>query len=73
MRKSTVFELCSVHKNLALEGRHRLAEVFCEGGPGYGSPCSPQLCHVRPGTDLFAATTTDDIAAQWVRDWAVNQ
>jgi hypothetical protein len=71
-RKQTRFLLCEQHSAWQSEGRRRLAEMFCEGGPGAGGPCSPQLCQVWPGTDLFSSSVTDDIAADWVRDWAVN-
>lgn len=72
-RKQTQFSLCDTHSRWQTEGRRRLAEMFCEGGPGSGDSCSPQLCQVRPGTDLFCADVTDDIAASWVRAWAVNK
>lgn len=72
MRKQTRFELCETHANWGAGGRQRLAEMFCEGGPGSGGSCSPRLCRVWPGTDLFAETATDEVAAEWVSAWAVN-
>ena len=72
MRQRTRFELCATHENWTAGGRQRLAEMFCEGGPGSGAPCSPQLCRVWPGSDLFAESATDEVAAEWVRAWAVN-
>lgn len=72
MRKQTRFELCVAHSAWTAGGRRRLAEMFCEGGPGSGLPCSPQPCRVWPGSDLFAETATDEVADEWVRTWAVN-
>ncbi|MEB3023028.1 MULTISPECIES: hypothetical protein [Mycolicibacter] len=71
-RKKTRFELCDAHAHLESAGRSRLAEFFCEGGPGSGQGCSPILCRVLPGTDLFGASVTDDVAAQWVLNWKGN-
>lgn len=71
-RHQTRFELCDTHVNWNSEGRKRLAEVFCEGGPGSGGPCVPQPCRIFPGTDLFNGTLTDEEAAGWVAGWAVN-
>lgn len=71
-RQTTTFKLCDTHTHWNGQGRRRLAEMFCEGGPGSGGPCSPQLCIALPGTDLFNADVSDDLAAQWVRQWAVN-
>ena len=72
-RKQTRFKLCEVHAGWHRGSRQRLAEMFCEGGPGQGAPCSPQLCQVWPGRDLFAESATDEVAAQWVSDWTVNR
>lgn len=72
-RKQTHFELCDAHSHWQSEGRRRLAEMFCEGGPGSGGSCATQPCQIRPGTDLFCADVTDDVAAGWVRDWSVNK
>lgn len=73
MRKHTRFDLCQTHSGLGSAGRYRLAEIFCEGGPGSGPPCTPRLCRVWPGRDLFAETATDEVAAEWVRTWDVNR
>jgi len=73
MRKHTRFELCDAHASWQADGRTRLAEMFCEGGPGHGRSCTPHPCRIWPGSDLFAPTATDDVAADWVRCWAVNQ
>ncbi|ORW08476.1 MULTISPECIES: hypothetical protein [Mycolicibacter] len=71
-RQRTRFELCDVHRGWDSDGRYRLAEIFCEGGPASGPPCSPQPCRAFPGTDFFNSSVTDDDAAEWVRNWAVN-
>jgi hypothetical protein len=74
MRKRTRFALCSVHLPMARDGRQRLAEMFCEGGPGTGKPCDwLGPCRVYPGSDLFAAGVTDGMADEWVNGWTVNQ
>jgi hypothetical protein len=74
MRKHTTFTLCAYHADyFAGIGRYRLAEVFCEGGPAQGRSCTGKRCRVRPGSDIFGATATDDVADSWVRDWAVNR
>ncbi len=73
MRKKTVFDLCPAHEGWTTQyGRYRTAEIVCEGGPAYGPPCSPRLCRVLPGSDLFAVSATDAVAADWVRTWGVN-
>lgn len=72
-RKHTRFELCQTHSGLGSSGRYRLAEIFCEGGPGSGPACAPRLCRIWPGRDLFAETATDEVAAEWVRTWEVNR
>ena len=70
MRKRTVFRLCSAHKPYG--GGRRTAEMFCEGGPGNGQPCAGDYCGILPGSDFFAADTTDAIAATWAPNWSVN-
>ncbi|WP_157680268.1 hypothetical protein [Mycobacterium dioxanotrophicus] len=71
MRKKTVFDLCESHASLG--GGRRTAEIVCEGGPAYGSPCTPRPCRILPGSDDFAESATDEVAAEWVRDWAINR
>lgn len=71
MRKRTVFDLCQSHASLG--GGYRTAEIVCEGGPAYGSPCSPRPCRILPGSDFFAESATDEVAAGWVRDWEINR
>lgn len=74
MRKQTKFHLCTTHAHLSTAGRQRLAELFCEGGPAFGKACDElKPCRVRPGSDLFAPSATDDVADAWVNDWAINQ
>ena len=70
MRKRTVFRLCPTHKPYG--GGRRTAEMFCEGGPGSGQPCTDNHCRILPGSDFFAADTADDIAASWAPNWSVN-
>ncbi len=74
MRQRTVFRLCPAHQHLGAEGRHRLAEIVCEGGPAYGRPCHPAgLCEIQPGSDLFVPTATDAVAREWVENWTINE
>lgn len=74
MRAKTVFDLCTAHTDWTKTyGRYRTAEIVCEGGPAYGAACSPRPCRILPGSDLFAGSATDAVAAEWVRDWTVNR
>jgi anti-sigma factor RsiW len=59
LRKRTVFEPCQAHAAMyASETRARRAETMVEGG--WPSPCSPEPCAMRPGTDHY---TADFVAA----------
>lgn len=71
-RQRSRFELCDHHAHWQSKGRYRLAEIFCEGGPAVGVPCAPTMCALRPGRDFFNESVTDEMAAQWVREWSVN-
>ena len=70
MRKRTVFDFCDAHD---FGGGKSAAKIVCEGGPAYGTPCTPQPCRVLPGSDFFGESATDEVAADWVRDWACNR
>lgn len=77
-RKITKFHVCENHAGFfAGTGRRRTAEIFGEGGPGYGRPCSGPGCHIQPGTDLFWAGVCDRryscVDAGHPFSWAVNQ
>ncbi|MEN3225160.1 MULTISPECIES: hypothetical protein [Mycolicibacterium] len=71
MRKKTVFDLCESHASLG--GGRRTAEIVCEGGPAYGSACSPRPCRILPGSDYYAEGCTDEEFADMVANWAVNR
>ncbi|MFZ2238398.1 MAG: hypothetical protein WAV90_02500 [Gordonia amarae] len=71
MRQKTVFDLCSTHGSLG--GGRRTAEIVCEGGPGYGGPCTPRPCRVLPGRDFYGEGHSDEEFAQMISDWAVNR
>jgi hypothetical protein len=72
VRKRTEFNLCGVHTQwYSTRGtRERIAAMFWAGGDQL--PCGPQLCSVKPGSDLFAPHVTDGLAEEWVRTWPAN-
>lgn len=69
-RKTTKFVICGNHSWLGRETRARQAEVFVEGGPGFGKGCGDGFCRLLPGTDLFCA---DVCSSEMELDWAVNR
>lgn len=71
MRKRTVFNLCESHAGLG--SGYRTAEIVCEGGPAYGSPCAPSPCQILPGADFYAEDCTDEEFSDMVANWAINR
>ncbi|ANA86854.1 hypothetical protein BH772_gp031 [Gordonia phage Bachita] len=79
-RKRTKFQICSVHEVWhSPMTRRRIAECFCEGGPGvidrtrsWEQPCNPdQPCRIWPGTDFYVADVCHS-EADWPKEWRVN-
>ena len=72
-RKHTRFDICDAHTFLRTwGGRHRLAEVFCEGGPAAADRCTPGTpCRIWPGTDMFEPSVCTS-EADWPANWRAN-
>jgi hypothetical protein len=69
-RKHTKFQICEAHQWINGERRERRAEIFGEGGPGFGGPCSGDKCRMWPGTDLFIPEICH---GERELDWRVNR
>ena len=69
IRKITKFQTCERHAWLGKGGR-RMAECFCEGGPGGQAGCRNGICRMWAGTDFFIPEVC---TGEYPLDWTTNE
>src|SRR5262249_23135675 len=69
-RRVTKFQVCDAHTWISHEFRQRRAEIFTEGGPGSGPPCTGEGCRRGAGTDL---SVPEVCHGEYELNWDVNK